>query len=178
MKSNDKRRITAYHEAGHFVAAYVLGRHDAIYTISIRPHRDYAGVVDSEFTDLDTVEAIEDAVVELYAGLAAVLHLAPEVAPAEADWAEASSRDDDEKAAGFIGYLGQAKDETEARLRARAADLIAEHWHLVAALATDLLENETVDADEAEWVLQAAGGDPEAVGSLHMYRALKRASGA
>ena len=174
MTNAETRTLTAYHEAGHYVAAYVSGRHIHTYGLTITPLGRSLGSVSGECPDLSDARAIEDEVVQLYAGHAAVVY----GFPGHHDWSRAGSGGDDEQADALLCHLDQPEEEAEARLRARAADLIAEHWHLVEALAADLLENETVDADEAEYVLLTAEGDPGAAEALAMYRALKRAAGA
>jgi len=62
----------------------------------------------------------------------------------------------------------------EEELRARATDFVAEHWREIQAIAPELLKSNTLDDAEAELVLQAAGGDQEAVGRLATYRRLRR----
>lgn len=167
---------TAIHEAGHFVAAKVQGRHEDTYSVSIEPGSDkgllYGGSVSGAYPDLSSVKDFDAALITLYAGLAAVLHGAPEVREVAKERAE----DDDKQADVLIDIAKLPHDETESRLRARAAALVAEHWSLVEALAEDLLENGTISGDEATWVLEAAGGDQGAAESLVFFRAFNNTS--
>ncbi len=167
-----QEHITALHEAAHFVAAYVKDRHDDIYGITIVPVGKFAGGVTGEGPNVHFPEEVEDALVGLYAGLAASLRANPH----DEEGARAGAGNDDRMAAGLIGWLEGLPDEIEARLRASAAALVAENWHLIEALATDLLVERTIDGEEATLVVQAACGDAEAPEELRLYREYKRSS--
>lgn len=168
------KRSTALHEAAHFVAAYALGRHVGVYSVSVEAQSDYLGLVSGESPEDESADALKDGIVSLYAGFAAMVY----ADPGSEEYARAGSESDDEMAERFISLLGLPQSETEDELRARAATLVAENWHLVEALATDLLTERTIDGEEAAWVVEVAAGVPEAAEELGEYRRFKRAASA
>ena len=130
---------TAHHEAGHFVIAVVLDRIDPQAMVSIRPRWDvvaWSATEDVGTYATLTQEIIEDFVVISFAGYEAERRFDPNADPAP-------SAADNEKARRWI-----AKDD-EPRLRARARQLVEQHWGEIERLAAALLRYETLDLDEA-----------------------------
>ncbi len=160
-KKNDRETI-AHHEAGHFVAAYVLGNHERIVAVDVRPSGDAGGQNhgDGSFPleEDSSRREVESVLIELFAGCAAHLQLRPR----ETRIARAFAADDDAKAADIIGGLGLSGERLTKRekwLRAKAASLVDEHWLAVSALARELLERETLEGFEAAWVVAVAIGE-------------------
>ena len=170
--SPERIRITALHEAAHFVAAYVKERNDDIHGITIVTEGRFAGSVGGQSPNVDFPDEVEDALLGLYAGRAASLYADPDDEEGALESAEA----DDMMAAALMPWLDRPPAEAEAELRASAAALVAENWHLIEALAADLLVEKTIDGEEATLVVQAAKGESWAPEELRSYRKIKRAS--
>jgi Peptidase family M41 len=128
---------TAYHEAGHAVAFHVLRGSAPARGAAIRAGRGLLGQTRDvrlpSHADREPA-SIEADVVFAYAGAAAELHFEPEV---DLEEVRAGARDDDERAAELLDFLGAASRESE--FRARAECLIRECWPLVEAVAHELL---------------------------------------
>jgi hypothetical protein len=109
---------------------------------------------------------VEDLIVGLYAGFAASVRADPE---REAIHRTTAGHDDD-VAAYWLRLLDGSPSEVEARLRARASEVVADHWEEIEALADALLEFEVLGQTEAEAVLEASRGDDGAAQYLAMCR--------
>lgn len=134
---NEQDRATAYHEAGHAIAAYRLG-HEAGH-ITIVPTEGTLGSSLSEAESF-TGETDVEQIIVLYAGYASESKY-----HAGAD--KLGSHSDDEKAA----HLLQFTNETEASLRAKAAELIKTNWTAIEAVAEELILSKTLT--EGEWTI-------------------------
>ena len=130
----DRRAVTAYHEAGHAVAALVLGR--PVAWVSIRPDRQYLGVC-----------AFGKAVIAL-AGPAAEAGFTGEL-----DWAGAA-RDYDyalDLARGRGGRDAKRAERLVKRWLAKADHLLGrgETWDAVERIAVELLRLEEISGRAA-----------------------------
>jgi hypothetical protein len=146
--------ITAYHEAGHAVAAYRLGRCGNKVSIIPDESIEAAGSyhLDDEWMNrLDDIEKI----VCFYAGDASAKKIHPN-APDSFFW---GAGDDDERAAEWLNCI----EETEADLRQRAKVLVEENWPVIQIVAEKLLEHETLDPDLWTILIDAydEGDDPD-----------------
>jgi len=146
----------AYHESGHFVVAHALGLHEHIHVIDIRPAQDYAGVCMGELPALRSDEDYEDAITELYAGLAAELYHNPAYPVAS----RARAADDDAKAEYLMEDLEAVDEGLVERLRLRAGQLVEENWAAVEALAEALLRKGHLYGLEAEAIVESVQGAP------------------
>ena len=143
------RRIgLAHHEAGHFVASYVLTPGWYRGTITIRPNhqKSTAGVCLTEDSLRETGDC-EAEVMVLLAGYAAEKR-------ADADADPRHSWSDTERALECIEWIGQVGSEHE--WRAKADAFVAKEWEGIEALARELLGRETLDSTEAEIVVDIA----------------------
>ncbi len=161
----------AYHEAGHFVVGRAFGSEHS-YHVTIVPHGDSAGQLAGEYPLGDTFDDadVEAVIVELFAGYAAQVRFDP----SSREWARTTADDDDEEAKDFIGLLSTNEDpaEVEQRLRCRAAELVAEHWPSIEALAAELLKEKTLSDEAAELIVDIACGRAKSV-ELENYRLLR-----
>jgi hypothetical protein len=146
------REVIAHHEAGHSVAAHVLrsGASMAYAEITVVPRGDTLGQHSGEsgLGENPSPQEIENKIVELFAGYAAEVKHSPERQEA----ARGTASDDDQQAEVLFGWLGLKGDklrERETWLRLRTKALIEEHWTATTALASDLLEHDTIEGDEA-----------------------------
>lgn len=142
---------TAYHEAGHFVASYILKPTYCRGSVTIVPDATRGTLGMS--TDEDGVTCTEGAEAEvlvLLAGYASERTVDP-AAPL------ASSASDTEDAVRILALLGAVNDLEG--WRARAARFVADHRAEIAAVAGELLTYGTLDADEAETVVDVARGE-------------------
>ncbi len=162
--SGTEREQVAYHEAGHFVASYMLTPSSYRATVSIRPSRE-EGTEGHCFSEGPWCEEQYLAEPVIYfAGFAAERRYNPNADPR-------GSGLDGEKAREILELLGDVALEDE--YRAKADTLIADHWAEVEALAEELLRQETITAPgEAEIVIDIARGEAT-VEDLARYRALK-----
>ncbi len=97
-------------------------------------------------------------VVGLFAGCAAELRLDPE----REKEARATAASDDHEAEVFLQslYPDERKREVHRRaLRGKAASVVEEHWDAVAALASELLELQTLESEEAALIVAVAEGE-------------------
>lgn len=156
MPPIDRKRITALHEAAHFVAAYVCGRHRYVYTISVRASKNTAGSVSGE-EGVESQADAEDAIVVLYAGFAASVRSDPK----REDHHRDSACHDDEVADRLMLEWELSRDDAEPRLRERAGQLVEDHWGKIEAFAKVLLELEMLDYYEAVDVIESAGETPD-----------------
>jgi ATP-dependent Zn protease len=134
---------TAYHEAGHAVVSWALGvQFDAV---SIVPDNDTRGRVTCgnwfDPDDYDNADLVERHLVVTWAGpLAESIHTGTEMEP------EGTDRDTLVDLALHVagpdttGYL--------MALRQRTRDALRAHWEAVTAVATALLERQTLAAAE------------------------------
>jgi ATP-dependent Zn protease len=147
-----ERARTAYHEAGHLVVGMLLGFRCSF--VSIRPDETRGSlgrVVPLEtHGDPTTVDlcrrSTEHWLCVLFAGYAAEVRFAPDAREA----AREGARGDDEQAETLLERAGMANHSTRHLLRARAAELVEQHWSVIEGVARALLREEEFDADEAE----------------------------
>jgi len=147
-KSPDGRTQDAYHEAGHFVAAMVLGA-DLPDVITIRRVSGTRGRVSTRMSDdLDSPEYCENQAVIMFSGWAAQL----ELDPSDPEEARRGSDDDNAMAAAFLAV---AEHTTEDQCRTRARQAIKEHWNEVGVVAQALLDREELQGQEAASIAKA-----------------------
>lgn len=157
MTTWDERTRTAYHESGHFVVAHLLPcRILRISAITIREDPRYHGGLVCENDPWFGRRDAEALCQVLVAGYEAetLLTGAPEPRASLTDLTQ------------LRDLARQMEDEPEAarKLRVaihhRARALLRLRWGAVISLAQQLLSDETVEADEAGWLvdLAVAGG--------------------
>jgi ATP-dependent Zn protease len=144
MKADENIKRIAYHEAGHAVAAYRF-KHEAD-TISIVPDplTGILGFSREEYESMDGSTSVEQIIV-LYAGWAAEHKYDSNSNPLE-------SVGDTEKAGYLLQYI---EGETESILRIKTEKIINENWNAIEALATALIENQTLKYDEWTNIIDA-----------------------
>jgi hypothetical protein len=97
-------------------------------------------------------QSVERRLCVLFAGYAAEVRFAPDARHA----ARESARGDDEQAEYHLERAGMANDSTRHLLRARAAELVEQHWSAIESVARALLKHEEFDADAAERICERA----------------------
>ena len=136
---------TAYHEAGHAVADMVLGHGVARVSIVPDPEQWIGGASLQCDGDDMTPEGMADLVVALYAGAEAERC----VRPKDGDnfkVIKGGASSDDDKAEEYLSHCRESSDE----LRAKAAQLVAEHWGFVELVVGELLEFHVLDYEEVD----------------------------
>ena len=155
------REATAYHEAGHAFAAWVLGL--PIKRISIRPDGDAKGFVqhrsplagirlDIDNSDRARLKA-EKAILICLAGPAAQRKFNPR------SYRKHHAASDFDLAGDLalrLNSSGEAASAHLAWLQIRAADLVSARWHVVSAVARLLLEREELGPNGVPEAIQAA----------------------
>jgi hypothetical protein len=117
-----------------------------------------------------TTEWVEALVAELYAGFAAEILLAPD----HEEEARIGRSSDDVKADRFIEWLGGDSDQQEARLRAKAAQVVEEHWPAIERIAAELIEHRVLDDTEVETLIEIAEGSEDVTeADLATYRRIR-----
>ena len=158
------REGTAYHEAGHFVAAYHLVPSSYRRTLTIRPDCEAGTLGRSESENPSSHEEELAEVVIYFAGFASERHHNP-----NAD--SRGAADDDENARGILDSLGLLPSEEEYRVRASV--FVENHWTEIRALAEELLEKETIrDPFESELIMEISRGEAT-VDDLATFRRLR-----
>jgi ATP-dependent Zn protease len=149
--------VTAYHEAGHMVAAWELGLNVLGATIVPDPEAGYAGRVIVPVEDrvryADWVESeyayLYAHMVSSYAGMEAVNIDLGFVGP-DSDYGKI--------AGGLLEIAGadeQEQAETAERARRHAQLLLSSRWSKVEAVAETLMDRKTLDERECREVLEA-----------------------
>ena len=155
-KAKPKRRTTlegqtAYHEAGHFVAAYVCKRSPAIRRLSIVPEGDTLGHIvpfptPSFRPDIDPpLQRVVDTIVTYLAGSAAEKRFAGR-------FDHEGSAQDYCNAVSLGMHVVTADRELELFvnwLDERAAEVIDVHWWAVTGVAEELLRRKKMTGKEA-----------------------------
>lgn len=146
------RALTAFHEAGHFIAD--LERGVTAYRVSIEPEGPRLGFCHAEEAlgiGLVPIPRFRAIVVMLFAGHAASCQRAPRFAT----YSRATSTSDDDAARWYLRFLPRGA----ARFcRADAARLVRRRWVEVEAIARALLDRGTLDGEEAEAIADVAAG--------------------
>lgn len=137
----DEEKATAYHEAGHAIAAYRFGHYGG--TIGIIPQDGRLGFSLSENEWADGSKDIEQIIV-LFAGFASEQKYNP-------DANKLGSSDDDEKAYDLLSHT----NETESNLRLKAREIIDANWEIIEAIAEKLFEYQILDWDEWSIIVDA-----------------------
>ncbi|MDP8951052.1 MAG: hypothetical protein M3N18_02245 [Actinomycetota bacterium] len=159
---------TAYHEAGHMVAAWELGLYVTGATIVPDPEMGYLGRMEVPFEDRVRYAMFVDEegymfahLVGLFAGMAAGERHAG-VEARELDAALGFFDGDYRAAAGHILSLAGDDEEeqkaTEDHAQKYAQRLIHRRWERVETVAAALMERKTLDEGECRQVLEDAFG--------------------
>ncbi|MFO0807443.1 MAG: M50 family metallopeptidase [Gemmataceae bacterium] len=143
-------RATAYHEAGHAVAALVLGR--SITKVSIRPNRERLGICAfGKAITRPSKDWIEQEILISLAGMAA-----------EARLTGVYARDSAERDLRYVRDLAVQRsghrqaDRLERRLLAKTEYLLADegHWEAVERIATELLSRGEISGRAARHLFE------------------------
>ncbi|MCF8076383.1 MAG: hypothetical protein K9K87_09500 [Desulfotignum sp.] len=148
---------TAYHEAGHSVIAYRL-RLGLGKTTIIR-EEDKLG---QAFAERPWGDGTTDRkqIIRSYAGYAAQKQYDPSADP------QGSNADDNEAAE----LLSVNPDFSEAQLRDETSKMVAENWDAIKTVATQLLEDKTLDEDELTFIVDAVDEGKDVGKALVEYR--------
>ena len=154
MAGTSKIERIAYHEAGHAVIDHLLKGTSGF--VSIKHQKD--GTLGFSSGDTDTLNPTKEDVVIVYAGYAARVHYSPKHEAEAEQW----SSDDNAKADWLLSKQvkgKKAKAKLELELRQQAKQLIERNWHLVDAIARELLERKTLDDYEVDCIVMIATGE-------------------
>lgn len=167
-------KVTAYHEAGHFVAAWAQGKAGDVYAVSIVPDPDSETLGhtsgDWGMSPAEAREEIEAEIITLYGGEATAF--LPELDNHHTRGARDGCGDDRERAQALADRAG-IKPRALRQLFKRAVALIAEHADVVRELAAELRTWKKLDGEECEQIAEAAQGVEGAREGLRQYRALR-----
>ena len=163
----EESRQTAYHEAGHMVAAWELGLNVLGATIVPNPDAGYAGRVIVPVEDrvryADWVESEEEYLyahmVMCYAGIEAGERYVGEPMPElNIELGLVGSDSDDGRIADLLLTIaGPDEDEqieTGERANRHAKNLVSSRWSQIVAVAETLIARETLDERECREVLE------------------------
>jgi len=154
--------VVAVHEAAHAVVTYRTVDHVGGH-VSIVHREDRHGEAQDEYSQpLDDADHAEAAVLSCYAGGHAQRRL-------DAALGEYGCGRDDDVAATLLRRWGWTARETE--LRARALDLVHQHWTEIVAVAAELERVQVLEETEVELLIEAATGDVDASRALEWWRA-------
>lgn len=156
-------RLVALHEAAHAVADYRFGF--GVERVSIRPTEHTAGHSNSDGEWTDSWSA-ERAVLVQLAGYAAMM-IADE---RDDERYQHSAATDFDEARRILRWLG---DESEFWAHVEdALSFVAGEWRAIEAVASQLLEHETLtgSVDELGFIIDASDGDPDAFAALDVLR--------
>jgi ATP-dependent Zn protease len=149
--NHERERITAYHEAGHAVVAYVMG--EAVNSVSIIEDEESLGRAITPFDeerliDEEDHEYMKRLLVGCYAGVKADKVLTGE---------EPELLGNDLSGAVELVIRLSATEEEQLVVSGRAADwaesLLRENWQKVRAVAEALLKHRELDAATVEQLL-------------------------
>ncbi len=140
----DHRQSTAYHEAGHAVVAYRFDHDAGDITIKPDPERGSAGCAQTEGPWIGGSTDREQIMV-LFAGYESELILHP-------DANREGSQQDEAQAANLLRFHPTG---TENELRLETKKILHDNWRQVEAIATALLEDETLEDDEWGIIIDA-----------------------
>jgi ATP-dependent Zn protease len=163
----EQRKRTAYHEAGHVVAAHILGLDMTGVTIVPGEESfgrylgqagvpvDYALVYNSDLAD----DYLECQLVCYYAGAVAEEHLTGE----RVDWGPGGPYNSDwQGSADCVVELAGRDLEKQGQVSEagwmRAQTIMAENWDKVRTLAEALIEHGKMDSDRVESLLEGDEG--------------------
>lgn len=136
------RALTAYHEAGHVVAAHVLGA--LVYEASIKPGSEYLGVTALARMGRKTRPKVA---VLLAGGVAEFFACRMRGWPADAEaLAQGAGRDFEEIVRLFRRLSLPSRERVQEDASAQAQDILLAHWGLVETLMLALYERETLSA--------------------------------
>ena len=158
------KEATAYHEAGHAVVA--LAQRLRVEGVTIKPSKGNHGHATTSLDELKGVlmngevagrrlrNQIEKHMRQSLAGSMSQRRFR------SSSYRSHHSRDDDEFVADLSGYLGLPPEEANVRI-AQVGDetecLVKEHWPEIVAVATALLERETLSAPELRRIVSGKG---------------------
>lgn len=169
------REEAAHHEAGHFVVGFRLRPDRLRDLVSVGSADDgTAGrTVEEELWQGASLSEVEDEVVVLFSGYYAHVRLDPDSRLR----ARLGAKGDDEQASRWLERRWPAKDRPRVRrrLRTRARRLVAKYWQEVQALAAELLVRNALEAEDAGFLIDAAGGDASAL--IAFARSIERRHG-
>jgi ATP-dependent Zn protease len=165
---DEESRQTAYHEAGHMVAAWELGLNVLGATIVPDPEAGYAGRVVVPVEDrvryADWVESehayLYAFMVMSYAGIeAGEKYVGVPMPEMNIDLGFVGPNSDCGQIADVLiaiaGPQEQEQIETGERAQRHARNLVASRWSAIEAVAQTLMERETLDERECREVLEA-----------------------
>ena len=156
---------TAHHEAGHFVASYILTPSSYRGAVTIRADQKARTLGTCRSEAPWSAGDHKDEVVGYFAGYVAEKRYDPTASP-DGAWS------DDEKAREILVLLGE--EALEGEYRARADTFVANHWAAIEALAEELLKQDEIrGSEEAEIIIDIARGEATAA-DLETYRRVCR----
>jgi len=150
----EKRKHTAYHEAGHAAAQLILGQTPTLVTIS--PVGGTLGSCHHIAGDEFTEEGIRHLVINLYGGREAETRVGGD---GEGSWS------DNEEAEPYLTTLGIKEKE----MREATAEFVSKHWLLIERIACELLRYTTLGMEELDTLLGIYRGE-ETEEDLREYR--------
>jgi ATP-dependent Zn protease len=162
---DEQIKTTAYHEAGHLVAAYVLGLE--YHGATIKPGEGYTGKAHVPLIDKMRYESDVDEEDYLYRHLLVCL-AAPKavellngspLSPDDPNFVMSNSGSDYSQAGDIVLSLAGSIEEEQVALARRAQkdteSRLREYWGAVEAVAAALLERETLNTAECKKIMDA-----------------------
>ena len=140
--TRSKKELTAYHEAGHVVAAFRFGHQHEVVSIEPNPARGTAGHSCCEDSDVP-----EEMVIKLLAGYAAEV----EAGGNEAD-TRASAWSDFEEAQRWLPEGAELPLE-------EARQFVRENWKAIERFKDELLKHNTLDGQVTDVLMDVCNGD-------------------
>jgi ATP-dependent Zn protease len=168
VAAEELEKVTAYHEAGHMIAAWELGLTVTRATIVPDPEEDYEGLVgipvEERVRHADWVEEeyLNAHLVTYYAGIATEeIYTNMPMSNAEVRVELKTYGSDYSKVSNFIATIAgpnEAKQvEVHENAKLQARKLIRRRWRRVSKIADVLLERKTLDEGECREILEQYG---------------------
>ena len=158
------RKLTAYHEAGHAIAAHRLDNRILIHSLSIRSEAGSLGQFRSEGLEARASdEQIQNEIIVLYAGEAAEAFAGVKAIRRE----EGLVYSDLIKARDLLDVLH--KPEMKEQLRAKAEALVSGDENALHMIASELMEHGHLDGEEFAILMDISDGRA-AANALEVYR--------
>jgi hypothetical protein len=148
------RRVTAHHEAAHAVVLYRTNGHAGeVVSIVADIDENRLGYASDGWSDSFSKTDAEGTVLSCYAGGHAQRII-------DGDRGDHGCWSDDDEALAVLTAWGW--ESREAEFRARALELVRQHWAEIVAVAEDLLTHDVLEGSEVEMIADAVAGDPDA----------------